>query len=157
MAAIHRLVSPEPAFGLQAAGRILLNAFPPWVQDLAMLVETVETARPAGAAADWLPGAVVRLPFSKRICSDGRVVCSQALMALAETAMVIACSAACNGYRPMSTVDQTTHFLRPVSSDVLADARVVRVGRTTTFARVALSSATDRRPVGMVSAAYAML
>jgi len=118
-----------------------------------MLVETVEATRPAGAAADWLPGAVVRLPFSKRICSDGRVVCSQALMALAETAMVLACSAACNGYRPMSTVDQTTHFLRPVNYDVVADARVVRISRNTSFCRVMVLGAADKRPVGMVTSA----
>jgi acyl-coenzyme A thioesterase PaaI-like protein len=57
----------------------------------------------------------------------------------------------------VTPIDQTTHFLRPASFDVLADARVVRIGRTTTFGRVLLSSATDRRPVGMVSSAYAML
>ena len=156
MAAIHQLVSPEPAFGLQAAGRLLLNAFPPWIQDLSMLVETVEAARPAGATADWLPGAVVRLPFSKKISSDGRVVCSQALMALAETAMVIACSAACNGYRPTSTIDQTTHFLRPVTFDVVADARIVRIGGNTSFGRVNILGAADKRPVGMVSSAYSI-
>jgi hypothetical protein len=39
----------------------------------------------------------------------------------------------------------------------MADARIVRVGRTTSFGRVSLSSAVDRRPVGMVSSAYAML
>jgi acyl-coenzyme A thioesterase PaaI-like protein len=49
------------------------------------------------------------------------------------------------------------HFLRPVNFDVLADARIIRVGRTTTFGRVTLSSATDKRPVGMVSSAYTML
>ena len=75
-----------------------------------MLVGTVEAARPAGAAAEWLPGAMMRLLFSRKICSDGGVVCSQALMALAESAMVIACPAACNGHRPMSTIDQTTIF-----------------------------------------------
>jgi len=32
-------------------------------------------------------------------------------MALADSAMVIACSAAWNGYRPMTTIDQTTHLL----------------------------------------------
>jgi acyl-coenzyme A thioesterase PaaI-like protein len=57
----------------------------------------------------------------------------------------------------VTPIDQTTHFLRPASFDVLADARVVRIGRTTTFGRVLLVSATDRRPVGMVSSAYAML
>jgi acyl-coenzyme A thioesterase PaaI-like protein len=55
-------------------------------------------------------------------------------------------------------VDQTTHFMRAVTaSDVLADARVVRLGRTMSFGRVTLSSAVDRKPVAMVSSAFAML
>jgi uncharacterized protein (TIGR00369 family) len=156
MAQVHRLVSPEPAFGLQAAGRLMLKVLPPWVQDLSLLVETVEAVRPPGAPADWQPGAVLRLPFSKKICNDGHVVCSQALMALADTAMVIACSAAWNGYRPMSTIDQSTHFLRPVSFDVVADARVVRIASTISFARVTMLAAPDKRPVGMVASAYSM-
>jgi uncharacterized protein (TIGR00369 family) len=156
MGAVHRLVSAEPAFGLQAAGRVMLQAFAPWVTDLALLVESVEPIRPSGAQPDWQPGAVVRMPFSKKICGDGDVVCSQALMALADAAMVIACSAAWNGYRPMSMIDQTMHFLRPVNFDVIADARVIRIGNTTSFARVTVLGAADKRPVGMVSSAYSM-
>ena len=58
----------------------------------------------------------------------------------------------------MTTVDQTTHFLKAVSSsDVLADARVVRLGRTMSFGRVTLLSATDNKPVAMVASAFAML
>src|SRR3954453_24243670 len=108
----------EPLFGLQAAGRLLADVFAPWVQDLGLLVEAVEAGRPAGAPADWQPGAVIRLPFSNKLSRDG-VVCPQALMAFADTAMTLACSAAWNGYRPMSVVDQTMHFLRPVNFDVL--------------------------------------
>lgn len=156
MGEVHRLVSAEPAFGMQAAGRLMLKVLAPWVQDLALLVERVEPVRPPGALPDWQPGAVLRLPFSKKICGDGNVVCSQALMALADTAMVLACSAAWNGYRPLSMIDQTMHFLRPVSFDVIADARVVRIGSTTSFARVSVVSAVDKRPVGMVSSAYSM-
>ena len=158
MGEVHRLLTPQPAsFGLQAAGRLITEVFAPWVQDLALLVESVEATRPPGALADWQPGATVRLPFSRRICCDGAVVCSQALMALADTAMVIACSAAWNGYRPMSTIDQTTHFLRPVNFDIVADARVVRIARNTSFGRVMLLHAADKRPVGMVASAYSML
>ena len=156
MGEVHRLVSAASAFGLHAAGQLMLTVLAPWVQDLALLVESVEAARPPGAPPDWQPGAVLRLPFSKKICSDGQVVSSQALMALADTAMVIACSAAWNGYRPMSTIDQTTHFLRPVTFDVIADARVVRIGSHTSFGRVTVMSATDKRPVGMVASAYAV-
>ena len=70
---------------------------------------------------------------------------------------MIACSAAWNGYKPMSPIDQTTHFMRPVTFDVVADARVVRVGRTTSFGRVMLYSTVDKRPVGMVASAYAII
>ena len=70
-------------------------------------------------------------------------------MALADTAMVIAILAANRGYRPMTTVDQTTHFMRAVTqSDVLADARVVRLGRTMSFGRVTLSSASRQQAGG---------
>jgi acyl-coenzyme A thioesterase PaaI-like protein len=152
----RRLEAVDRVFGVEAAGRLLVDTLPPWMQDLGLLVETVEAGRPAGAPADWQPGAVIRLPFSNKLSREG-VVCPQALMAMSDTAMILACAAAWNGYRSVSVIDQTMHFLRPVNFDVLADARVVRIGRTTSFGRVLLSSAIDRRPVGMVSSAYAML
>jgi acyl-coenzyme A thioesterase PaaI-like protein len=157
MGEVHRLPAAQVSFSLQTAGRLMTEVFPPWVQDLALLVESVETMRPPGALPDWQPGATLRLPFSKKVCRDGTAVCTQALMALADTAMVLACAAAWNGYRPMTSIDQTTHFLRPVNFDVVADARVVRIGRDRSFGRVMLLNAADRRPVGMVASAYSML
>jgi len=153
----RRLETVESVFGIQAAGRLMTEVIAPWVQELGLLIEAIEAGRPAGAPQDWQPGAIVRLPFSQKLCRDGGVICPQALMAAADTAMVFACAAAWSGYRPMSAVDQTMHFLRPVNFDVLADARIVRIGRTNCFGRVMLTSASDKRPVGMVSSAYAML
>lgn len=148
---------PEAEFGIDEARRILGEVFAPWVQDLNLSVEHIEYAPPPDAP-DWQPGALLRMPFSERLCRNGGVVCGQALMALADTAMVIANLAANRGYRPMTTVDQTTHFMRAVSSsDVLAEARVVRLGRTMSFGRVTLLSATDNKQVAMVSSAFAML
>jgi uncharacterized protein (TIGR00369 family) len=145
-------------FDIGEARRILGDVFAPWVQDLGLSIERLECAPPAGAPADWQPGAVLRMAFSERLCRHGGIVCGQALMAFADTAMVIAILAANRGYRPMTTVDQTTHFMRAVTkSDVLADARVVRLGRTMSFGRVTLSSRVDDKPVAMVSSAFAML
>jgi hypothetical protein len=98
---------------------------------------------------------VVRSPFSEKSCCDGHSICSKALMALADSAMVIACSAAWNGYRPMTTIsDDPLPVLRPATFDVAADARVVRIDRNTRFGRVLLLGAADKRPVGMVASAY---
>ena len=145
-------------FNIDQAQRVLGEVFAPWVQDLGLSIESLDHEPPPGGAADWQPGAILRLPFSERLCRHGGVVCGQAMMAFADTAMVIANMAANRGYRPMTTVDQTTHFMRAVaSSDVLADARIVRLGRTMSFGRVTLSAAGDNRPVAMVSSAFAML
>jgi uncharacterized protein (TIGR00369 family) len=147
----------DQAFGIGEARRVLGDVFAPWIKDLELSVEVFEFEPPA-TIPDWQPGAILRMPFSERLCRNGGMVCGQALMAFADTAMVIANLAANRGYRPMTTVDQTTHFMRAVmSSDVLAEARVVRLGRTMSFGRVTLSSAADHKPVAMVSSAFAML
>ncbi len=145
-------------FDIEEARRVLGDVVAPWVQDLGLSISSIDYAPPADDVADWQPGAILRMAFSERLCRHGGIVCGQALMALADTAMVIANLAANRGYRPMTTVDQTTHFMRAVTaSDVLADARVVRLGRTMSFGRVTLSSAADNKPVAMVSSAFAML
>ena len=145
-------------FTIEEARRILGDVFAPWVRDLGLSVDGIDYERPEDAGSDWQPGALLRMAFSERLCRHGGVICGQALMALADTAMVIAMVAANRGYRPMTTVDQTTHFMRAVaSSDVRADARVVRLGRTMSFGRVTLLSATDNKQVAMVSSAFAML
>jgi len=149
---------PATEFGIAEARRLLAEVFAPWVLDLNMSVEGFDFAPPPGGSADWQPGAILRLPFSERLCRNDGVISGQALMAFADTAMVIANVAANRGFRPMTTVDQTTHFMRAATaSDVLADARVVRLGRTMSFGRVTLTGATDNKPVAMVSSAFAML
>lgn len=138
-------------FDLEAAKRLLADVFAPWVQELSLDVERIDKAGPE-------PGAVLRMKFSPRLCREGGVICGQALMSLADTAMVFAVAAAAGGYRPMTTVDQTAHFLKPAAnSDVLADARIVRMGRSMAFGRVTLSGIADNKPVAMVSSAYALL
>jgi len=147
----------DQVFGIEEARRVLAEVFAPWVRELNLSVEQFDFEPPADAR-DWQPGAVLRMPFSERLCRNGGVVCGQALMSFADTAMVLANLAANRGYRPMTTVDQTTHFMRAATAaDVLADARVVRLGRTMSFGRVTLLSDLDKKPVAMVSSAFAML
>jgi uncharacterized protein (TIGR00369 family) len=151
-----RRLDIEPLFNLAAAARVISEALPQWVQQLGLLVERVEPERPRGAPADWQPGAVIRMPFSRRIRRhDGRI-CTQALTAFADSAMLIAWATVWNGYNAMVLTEQAVQFLRPVNSDVIADARVVRIGRTTGSGRVTLYGTGDNRPIGTVASTYAM-
>jgi uncharacterized protein (TIGR00369 family) len=142
-----------PAFDVAAAQQLLADVFAPWVQDLQLNVEAIHPPGTEGGA-----GAVLRMKFSDRLCREGGVICGQALMSLADTAMVFAVASASGRYRPMTTVDQTSHFLKPASnSDVLADARIVRIGRSMAFGQVMLTPAFDIKPVAMMSSAYALM
>jgi acyl-coenzyme A thioesterase PaaI-like protein len=151
-----RLAPVQGSFGLQAASRLMLNVVAPWIQDLGLLIEVIEAARPAGANADWQPRAVLRLPYSQKSCRMQDAVGAPALMALADTAMMFACAAAWNGYRPTRAIDHTMQFIRPVKCDVLAEARIAATGPTTIFARVTLISVADDQPVGIVAGSYAI-
>jgi uncharacterized protein (TIGR00369 family) len=134
-------------FDRATAERMLTDVFAPWVQDLDLSVASLDKE-----------GATLRMRFSEKLCRDNGVICGQALMSLADTAMVFAVSSAGGAYRPMTTVDQTMHFLRPAANaDVLADAKVVRLGRTMAFGSVTLTTDGDTRPVAMAQLAYALL
>jgi uncharacterized protein (TIGR00369 family) len=121
------------------AQEILRANFAPWVQALDLAVEAVSDQE-----------ATLRLPFDARLARVGGTVCGQALMTAADTAMVIALSAALGGFRPMATVGQTITFMRPVAdADVLVTARVLRMGRTMAFGEI------EMRAVGGPLAAHA--
>lgn len=123
------------------------SLFAPWVQDLALVVESVDADR-----------AVVRLPFSDRLTRIGGTVCGQALMALADTAMVFLVSGAFGEFRPMTTVSQTTNFMKALSGrDVIAEARLLRLGRTMAFGDVFLRADGDEAPAVHVASTYAIL
>jgi uncharacterized protein (TIGR00369 family) len=142
-----------PAFDVAAAQQLLHDVFAAWVQDLQIRIEAIHPPGSEGGA-----GATLRMKFSDWLCREGGIICGQALMSLADTAMVFAVASASGRYRPMTTVDQTSHFLRPASNcDVLADARIVRMGRTMAFGQVMLTPAFDVKPVAMVSSAYALM
>ncbi|HEX6978200.1 MAG TPA: PaaI family thioesterase [Alphaproteobacteria bacterium] len=134
-------------FGLGQAQAVLRENFAPWVLDLGLTVESVDG-----------PLVRLRLAFSERLTRIGGTICGQALMSLADTAMVLAISSASGGFRPMTTVGQTTSFLRAVSnSDVLADARVLKLGKTLAFGEVTMRAASSADLVAHVTTTYAIL
>jgi uncharacterized protein (TIGR00369 family) len=109
---------------------ILKDNFAPWVQDLGLVVE--ETGELS---------AVLRLPWSARLARGGGALSGQALMAAADTATVIAVSSARGVFVPMTTVQQSSTFQRPVvDTDVTVAARITKLGRTLAFAEIMMTA-----------------
>ncbi|WP_101788580.1 PaaI family thioesterase [Nonomuraea indica] len=126
---------------------ILHDYFAPWIQRLGLRVEETGERH-----------AVVRLPWSDALAREGGGLCGQAMMAAADTATVIAISSARGGFVPMTTVQQSTTFQRPVvGADVLIDVRITKLGRTLAFSEVTLTPDGTSEPAARASTVYAIL
>lgn len=104
---------------LQAA---LATCFAPWVQALGLTVEQADDA-----------GVLVRLPLQSYLAREGGMVCGQAMMAAADTCMVLA------------------------GQDGLILAKLIRVGKSLAFGEIDICGASDRRSVCRATTTYALL
>ena len=121
--------------------------FAPWVQALGLVVEGFEV------------GVVtLRLPHNPALSRIGGMVCGQALMAAADTAMVLAIVTQLGNQRPMTTVQLNTSFLKPLANqDALVTARVIRAGKNLVFGEIDIVAAEDGKSVCRASTTYALL
>ncbi|WP_395297343.1 PaaI family thioesterase [Kitasatospora hibisci] len=128
------------------ADKILAENFAPWVQALGLSV-----------AETGPQHAVLRLPWSDQLAREGGGLSGQAMMAAADTASVIAVSAARGGFGPMTTVQQSTGFQRAVTGqDVLVHARVTKLGRRIAFLDISLTAEGQDEPAAHATAVYAL-
>ena len=121
--------------------------FAPWVLALGLQVEAVNEG-----------SVVLRLPSNAALWRSGGTLCGQAMMAAADSAMVIALINHFGAFRPCTTVQMSSSFLKPLSDqDALVEARIVRAGKSMAFGEIDIRSATDGKSVCRCSVAYALL
>ena len=125
----------------------LADCFAPWVQALGLKVE-------AGSPESVL----LRLPQNDQLSRIGGMLCGQAMMAAADSAMVLALIQHFGEFRPCTTVQQSTSFLKPLSGqDALIEARVTRAGKALAFGEIDIRGAADGKSVCRTSTTYALL
>jgi uncharacterized protein (TIGR00369 family) len=125
----------------------LAEFFAPWVQQLALKVETSDG-----------DSVTLRLPQDAQLSRVGGMLCGQAMMAAADTAMVFALINHFGEFRPCTTVQMNTSFLKPLSGqDALVQARVLRAGKSLAFGEIDIRGADDGKSVRRASVTYALL
>ncbi|MEO7547223.1 MAG: PaaI family thioesterase [Ramlibacter sp.] len=121
--------------------------FAPWVQAMGLRVEAFD--------AD---SVTLRLPQSESLSRVGGMLCGQAMMAAADTAMVLALVNQFGQFRPCTTVQMSCSFLKPLSGqDALVHARVVRAGKAMAFGEIDIRGAQDGKSASRASTTYALL
>jgi uncharacterized protein (TIGR00369 family) len=129
---------------LQAA---LAEYFAPWVQALNLQVEDASGSQ-----------VRVRLPVTPQLTRVGDMLCGQAMMAAADTAMVLALMQHLGEFRPMTTVQLGGQFMRPLAAqDALVQATVLRAGKSLAFGDIDISGASDGKSVYRAQTTYALI
>lgn len=125
----------------------LAEYFAPWVQALGLKVDSFE------------PGSVtLRLPQSEQLSRVGGMLCGQAMMAAADTAMVLALISQFGEFRPCTTVQMNTSFLKPLSGqDALVQAKLIRAGKSLAFGEIDVRGAEDGKSACRATTTYALL
>ena len=124
------------------------TVFAPWVTELDLRILEVRDGE-----------VVLALPVTEKHVHGGGVLCGQTMMAAADTAMVLAIMTKVGGFKPMTTVQMNTSFLRPVpgqSGVARVIARVLRMGRTLVFGEIHIVNADDELSAH-VTTTYALL
>jgi uncharacterized protein (TIGR00369 family) len=124
----------------------LTSLIAPWVQRLTLEVVHAEVGE-----------VHLRLPMTAEISREGGMLCGQATMAAADTAMVLAACTQLGGFKPMTTVSLNTSFLRAATgSHVTVIARVLKPGKTLLFGEIEVLGA-DGKLVAHATTTYAVL
>ena len=150
----HKLFTMERNIGMSqaelsiaAAEEFFQSNLAPWIQDMGITFERIGE-----------DGAVLRVPFSPRLNRQGGTICGQAIMTLADTAMIFAIAGVLGEFRPITTVNQTSSFLRPAANvDLLAEARIIKPGRTIMYGEVNLTAGAPDKPIAHVTSTYMLL
>lgn len=136
-----------PDFTVQQADEMLAKVFAPWVSELGL--KTI--------GFDQSGGNFV-LPENPRLVHSGGVVCGQATAAAADTCSVVALSALNGRFRMCTTVDLTTHFIRPLPpGDVEIRVAVLSNGKRMAFTKVEMRAKGETRIAVSATMAFAYL
>jgi uncharacterized protein (TIGR00369 family) len=131
----------------EALQTALPEYFAPWVQALGLQVEAFDSR-----------SVTLRLPQSPDLSRVGDMLCGQAMMAAADTAMVLALINHFGEFRPCTTVQMNSSFLKPLSKqDALIEARVIRAGKSLAFGEIDIRGADDGKSVSRATTTYALL
>lgn len=100
-------------------------------------------------------GATLTMPITADLARVGGIISGQALAAMADTSMVLACGGHFGEMRPVATTNLDTQFLRPGTGETIrCDAEIVRAGKSLIFARATMTALPSNKPVATANATF---
>ncbi|MFN3764859.1 MAG: PaaI family thioesterase [Aliihoeflea sp.] len=135
------------AFGTDEAEHLMRTMFAPWVGELNLKAVAFDEG-----------GGTFLLPANPRIVHGGGVICGQATASAADTVAVMALAALNGRFRMCTTVDLTTHFVRPLKpGDVDIRVDIISNGKRMAYVRIEMRASGDNRIAVTATGAFAYM
>lgn len=100
-------------------------------------------------------GAVLTMPITQDLARAEGNISRQALTAMANTSMVLACGDHFSEMKPVATTNLDTQFLGPGTGEsIRCDAEIARAGRALIFARATKTALPSGKPVATANATF---
>ena len=133
--------------GVIEAQNFLKSVTAPWVQDLNLQVDCV---------SEWKCKFI--LNYSEKLVRSGNIICGQAIVSAADTAMIVAVTSAIGKYQEITTVDIACKYLRPLlKKGGLLETEILKLGQRLVVGRISIKDIQSDKLAAEISCTYARL
>ena len=137
----------QKTFGLNEAQNLLTTVTAPWIQDLNLQVDSI---------SDW--NCKFTLNYSEKLVRAGDIICGQAIVSAADTAMIVAVISAIGKYQEITTVDISCKYLRPLlRQGGSVETEILKLGKRLVVGRIIVTDIESNKLAAEISCTYARL
>ena len=137
----------QKIFGVTKAQNLLSSVTAPWVQDLDLQIDSISRLR-----------CKFTLNYSEKLVRAGNIICGQAIVSAADTAMIVAVISAIGKYQEITTVDISCKYLRPLlKRGGSIETEILKLGQRLVVGRISIKDNASNKLAAEISCTYARL
>ncbi len=137
----------QKTFGVKQAQNLLSSVTAPWIQDLDLQINSISELE-----------CKFTLNYSEKLARAGNIICGQAIVGAADTAMIVAVISAIGKYQEITTVDISCKYLRPLlRGGGLLETEILKLGQRLVVGRITIKDIETNKLAAEISCTYARL
>jgi uncharacterized protein (TIGR00369 family) len=137
----------QQIFGVKEAQNLLSSVTAPWIQDLDIKINYI---------SKWK--CSFTLNYDEKLVRAGNIICGQAIVSAADTAMIVAVISAIGKYQEITTVDISCKYLRPLLGDGGSiETEILKLGQRLVVGRITIRDNQSNKLAAEISCTYARL
>ena len=136
----------QKTFGVNEAQNLLSSVTAPWIKSLDLKINCI---------SNWRCKFI--LNYNEKLVRTGNIICGQAIVSAADTAMIVAVISAIGKYQEITTVDISCKYLRPLASGCSIETEILKLGRRLVVGRIVVKDIKSNKLAAEISCTYARL